>query len=331
VKSGYSKGFQNGQTVPAPLRCPRRNLGGRAVVDLGLKTGVETLAACELNATVYAFEPLWKHVADVEAGLKKRFGDAAVSVLRLEAPEELHVLDSSLAAEGTTPPGEAEAQVRLREASERQPAAFAPSQLQAAERRMQAARREKICHVTLVQAAAGAVPGWAQMRVNSGWGASLVDRFNNRAGDATRVVPVVRVDAIVPSEGLDVFLYKVDVQGYELEVLKGAEKLFASPGRVRQVWSEVWETGLIKAGATPEAYLSALADKGFACFETEARSQVLAGSKRGCADNASHFDAYGVEASDAATALAFRNACGANPSHWHHFFDVLCVNVRHAT
>ena len=48
------------------------------------------------------------------------------------------------------------------------------------------------------------------------------------------------------------------------------------------------------------------------------------------ADDASLFDAYGVEASNAATALAFRNACGADPSHWHHFFDVLCVNVRHA-
>ncbi len=70
---------------------------------------------------------------------------------------------------------------------------------------------------------------------------------------------------------------KVDVQGAEARVLAGAERLLRnSPDCI--LMSEFWPYGLGRAGATPAAYLRALADSGFQLFELQRTALVPMGS-----------------------------------------------------
>eukprot|EP01119_Soliformovum_irregulare_P005984 TRINITY_DN17723_c0_g1_i1.p1 TRINITY_DN17723_c0_g1~~TRINITY_DN17723_c0_g1_i1.p1 ORF type:complete len:302 (+),score=33.54 TRINITY_DN17723_c0_g1_i1:72-977(+) len=65
----------------------------------------------------------------------------------------------------------------------------------------------------------------------------------------------------------EVYLLKVDVQGYEYGVFKGAENLLKK-NQVRYIYSEFWPVGMEKAGYSARETLSLLAHYGFECWNS---------------------------------------------------------------
>ncbi len=87
---------------------------------------------------------------------------------------------------------------------------------------------------------------------------------SSRSGPSVPV-EIVALDEILPVE--EVSLIKVDVQGYELSVVKGMEALLErSPGV--KVLFEYWPAGLRRAGCTtPEEILECFQQRGFSLFD----------------------------------------------------------------
>jgi FkbM family methyltransferase len=77
-------------------------------------------------------------------------------------------------------------------------------------------------------------------------------------------VRAIALDTMIPDLRLD--LLKIDVQGFELEVLRGAEKLLDA-NRNLLVLIEFWPHGLQLAGSTPEEVLGLLKAHGFATYQ----------------------------------------------------------------
>ena len=77
------------------------------------------------------------------------------------------------------------------------------------------------------------------------------------------MVTVERVDDLVPGS-LPIFLFKTDTQGYELDVLAGAENLLRS-NQVFLLLVEFSYGLLTNAGVDPVALLEHIYDLGFVC------------------------------------------------------------------
>jgi FkbM family methyltransferase len=65
--------------------------------------------------------------------------------------------------------------------------------------------------------------------------------------------------------GQRVDLIKLDIQGFELHALEGAERVLQDNSSVKLLL-EFWPYGLTQAGKSPEAFVSFLQDRGFAMF-----------------------------------------------------------------
>jgi FkbM family methyltransferase len=63
-------------------------------------------------------------------------------------------------------------------------------------------------------------------------------------------------------------LVKIDVQGWELQVLRGMTRLIERCPQLT-VYFEYWPAGLRRAGDTPEALVAFLTERGFRVFEAE--------------------------------------------------------------
>jgi FkbM family methyltransferase len=105
-----------------------------------------------------------------------------------------------------------------------------------------------VASIEVIAAAAGDEAGMAQLRHASTMGHTLDEGTPGRADVAVLQVPIVTVDALIQRrpdlDGRRVFL-KIDVEGFEYEVLLGARQLMES-GRVAAV---MWEKG--EAYSTP--------------------------------------------------------------------------------
>lgn len=76
--------------------------------------------------------------------------------------------------------------------------------------------------VHIVQAAVGAQSGKARLSVGLG----TVNRLVENGSDAAETVPIVTIDGLVPeSDRIRVRMIKIDVEGTELDVLRGAQHL----------------------------------------------------------------------------------------------------------
>lgn len=121
-------------------------------------------------------------------------------------------------------------------------------------------------HAVLVNAAAGATPGEMTMhKVAPDHSSSLLEPAHLREGfhfDGEETVRVTTVDLVVEEFGLaglfDVLA--VDTQGYELEVLKGAQRTLPDIVRVE---CELHDANTYPGAASLETLDEFLADRGF--------------------------------------------------------------------
>ncbi len=84
-------------------------------------------------------------------------------------------------------------------------------------------------------------------------------------------VPAVLLDSIVSNQ--DVHLLKIDTQGHELGVLRGARRLFEE-GRINIVAIEFWPNGMAAGGFIPVDVLDFLHGFGFMCFDCSRNKHV---------------------------------------------------------
>lgn len=104
--------------------------------------------------------------------------------------------------------------------------AFEPSSDTAGEARANVTLNGMDDRIHVVQAAVGAEPGEALLSVGLGTVNRLVADSN---GGAAETVPVVTVDGLVPeSDRMRVRMMKIDVEGTELDVLRGAQQAIES-------------------------------------------------------------------------------------------------------
>jgi FkbM family methyltransferase len=121
------------------------------------------------------------------------------------------------------------------------------------------ARRRLGPNVEAIRAAAGASNGVVMLHQSS---AMNVDHRTYPTDEARDPIPVplVRLDEAV--RGADVDFVKMDIQGYELEALRGMAGILARRTPMVMIL-EFWPWGLRQAGESPEALLRFLGDAGF--------------------------------------------------------------------
>jgi FkbM family methyltransferase len=119
----------------------------------------------------------------------------------------------------------------------------------------------------IAQAAAGAEPGTLELTVHRVLACSSVvgERQGDEADVTRREVPVVRVDALCAERGLPgPYVVKVDVEGFELDVLTGAEAILPETELV------LLEVSLFRLnGANPQLgdVVCAMRDRGYVVYD----------------------------------------------------------------
>jgi FkbM family methyltransferase len=126
-------------------------------------------------------------------------------------------------------------------------------------KRLHAATR-KLSNVRLSQAAVGEYSGNSELYLSDKL--NVDHRAYIAAGDSRRTVPIEMValdDYFKPGEQVD--LIKMDIQGYELHALKGANRVLEDNPDIKLL-IEFWPYGLRQAGVNGAELIAALEQKG---------------------------------------------------------------------
>jgi FkbM family methyltransferase len=144
---------------------------------------------------------------------------------------------------------------------------------------------ESLDNVSPNHAAVGATTGTIRLFVSDKLN---VDHRTFDSGDGRRgvEVPVVSLDDYFAA-GQRVDFIKIDVQGFELSVLQGAERLLVE-NRDIKVLLEYWPYGLTKAGVTPSMVIEQIRSLGFEVSTIGDRDEAFTGSALD-ANNVDHY------------------------------------------
>jgi len=137
--------------------------------------------------------------------------------------------------------------------------------------RLQSATR-KLANVRLSQAAVGECSGKAELYLSDKL--NVDHRTYATEGDSRRAVPIDVIaldDYFKPGQRVD--LIKMDIQGYELHALRGANRVLADNSAAKLLL-ELWPYGLKKAGANWLELIETLQGKNMAIYLVTKRGLV---------------------------------------------------------
>lgn len=159
---------------------------------------------------------------------------------------------------------------------------------------------------------AGAGREYAKMNISvEGAGSSFVDP-KNTAFD--REVPVVPIADYVKS---DVYFFKTDTQGFEMEVFAGAMPLFQNH-HVRMITTELFPQGLEGANSSARALVEFLTEKlQLQCFSAEP-----------ALENGRNMQAGHPEGKEAFIAALERRTAEHSDSRYGFFDDLTCISTN---
>jgi FkbM family methyltransferase len=94
-------------------------------------------------------------------------------------------------------------------------------------------------------------------------------------GATSVIIPAQTLDSTLETLAVDkVDLLKIDVEGYELHVVEGAERSIRE-GRIRAILAEFHPVTLSRAGTSPEALSRWLVERGFELQESTLTNRLL--------------------------------------------------------
>lgn len=160
--------------------------------------------------------------------------------------------------------------------------AFEPERANAA-RLAENAELNGLANVTVIEAAAWREPGEVRLRGDGPVGTGTASAFAH--GDGTTAVPAVTIDDFAGGGRAAPSVIKIDVEGAELEVLRGAERALAS-GAVRELFVETHPASLAQRGESEAELISILESHGYvevwtATRDTETHRHFRHESSRG--------------------------------------------------
>ena len=132
-------------------------------------------------------------------------------------------------------------------------------------------------NISLYQIALGSKSGAMMLYrslLNSGDNRLATEDLNDDKREALQI-QVERLDDVLTGKRID--LIKMDVQGWEMETLKGMEQLLDNPcNKDIALYFEYWPQGLRNAGSNPLEPLIYLERKGFSiCQVTKAKNMLI--------------------------------------------------------
>jgi FkbM family methyltransferase len=139
--------------------------------------------------------------------------------------------------------------------------AFEPAPANAA-RLAENAGLNRLGNVTVIEAAMWSERGTVALRVDGMEGAGT-SRVVEAGGDGTVEVPAATLDQFAGGGAAAPDLLKIDVEGGELEALRGAEATLGA-GRVREVFVETHPLALEERGASEAEVAALLGELGYA-------------------------------------------------------------------
>jgi FkbM family methyltransferase len=90
-------------------------------------------------------------------------------------------------------------------------------------------------------------------------------------------VNAIKVDDYVSAKKLNIDFIKMDIQGFEMQALKGMKNTLAQNPDIKLI-SEFWPYGLKKSGSSVVEYFDSLSDLGFKCYLLEENNLSLLNS-----------------------------------------------------
>lgn len=122
-------------------------------------------------------------------------------------------------------------------------------------------------NVTVCPVAAGAAAGEATLYTSAtNFGDHRLYADDSAGGRGATVVPVVRLDDLYDANGWPYpTVVKIDVQGLELQVVRGLNRAFAAGGPM-SVLTEYWPHGMANSGGSAAEFLAYFRGHGFTAF-----------------------------------------------------------------